>query len=222
MSSAGGKVVVFGAGTMAEIVDNYLTTDTGHEVVAFTVTGDRMSGEVFLERPLVAFEDVGRRYPPAEHEMFVAVGYDRMNRVRSRFFDEARAQGYRLLTYVSSQAMVQTGTVGDNCLILAGAVVEPFASIGDDVVLWSGAIVSHHSSIGDHSFLGPGAAVAGPTRVGKCCFLGVHATVRDGVTIADDCLVGAGAIVLRDTTPGQVLMGQAARPLPGDASRFFG
>ncbi|MGH9266231.1 MAG: acetyltransferase [Acidimicrobiales bacterium] len=217
----GGQAVIFGAGTLAELVDHHLTVDSAYDVVAFTATADRLGGGSFLRRPLVPFDEVARRYPPAEHRMFVAVGYDRMNRLRSRFYDEARAMGYRMLTYVSSRAVVQTGAVGDNCLILAGAIVEPFATIGHDVILWSGAHVSHHSSIGDHSFVGPGAAVAGHTSIGRRCFLGIHATVRDGVTVADDCLVGAGATVLDDTEPGQVLAGTAARPYEGDVSRFY-
>ena len=219
--TAGGKVVVFGAGSLAQVVDHHLHGDSLFEVVAFTVTRDRLAAERFLGRPLVPFEQVVERYPPSEHAMFVAVGYDRMNRVRSRFYDEAKAKGYRLPSYISSKALVDGATVGENCLILAGAILEPFATLGNDVIVWSGAQVCHHSSIGDHSFLGPGVAVASHTTVGQRCFLGIHATVRDSITVADDCLIGAGANVLRDTTPGQVLAGTAARPCPGDVSRFF-
>lgn len=219
--TAGGKVVVFGAGSLAQVVDHHLRGDSLYEVVAFTVTRDRLAAERFLGRPLVPFEQVVEHYPPSEHGMFVAVGYDRMNRVRSRFYDEAKAKGYRLPGYVSSTALVDAASLGDNCLILAGAIVEPFATIGNDVIVWSGAHVCHHSSVGDHSFVGPGVAVASYTSVGRRCFLGVHATVRDSINVADDCLIGAGANVLRDTTPGQVLLGAAARPYPGDVSRFF-
>ena len=218
---AGGRVVLFGTGSLAQLMQVYLDEDSDHEVVAFTATADRVTSDFFGGLPLVPFDDVVGRYPPSVHRMFVAVGYVRMNRVRSRFYQEAKSRGYELITYVSSRALVHAASVGDNCCIFAGAAVEPFVSIGDDVIVWGGAHVSHHATVGDHSFLAPGVTVAGHTSVGRHCFLGANATVRDGVSIADDCLIGAGANVLRDTRPRQVLVGDRARPYPGDVRRFF-
>ena len=218
---AGGRVVLFGTGSLAELMQVYLDEDSDHEVVAFTATSDRVTSASFGGLPVVAFDDVVGRYPPPEHRMFVAVGYDRMNRVRSRFYREAKSRGYELISYVSSRASVHARSVGDNCCIFAGATVEPFVSIGNDVIVWGGAHVSHHATVGDHSFLAPGVTVAGHTSVGTHCFVGANATVRDGVSVADDCLIGAGANILHDTTPGQVLVGDRARPYPGDVRRFF-
>lgn len=217
-----GRLVILGTGSLAQLLDFSLRDDPHHEVVAFTSTEDRMAGESFLDRPLVPFERVAERYPPANHSMFVAIGYRRMNRVRSHFYGEARKLGYRLISHVSPHAAHDGVTaIGDNCCILGGATIEPFASIGNDVIIWSGAHVSHHSSIGDHSFLAPQVTVAGNATVGRYCFLGANATVRDRVTIADDCLVGAGATILADTSSRQVYVAERARPYAGDVSRFF-
>ncbi len=218
------KVVIFGTGSLSELLLVFLTEDNGHDVVAFTVTQDRLTGDTHLGRPLVAFEKVSERYPPGEHAMFVAVGYGRMNAVRSHFYAAAKSRGYELITYVSPRAMYRGDptALGDNCCIFDGAVVEPFATIGSDVIVWSGAHVSHHSSIGDHSFLAPRATVAGHTSVGSHCFLGVNCTVRDGVTVADECLIGAGATILRDTAPRQVYAAPRATLRAGDVSEHFG
>lgn len=219
--SGGGKVILFGTGSLAELLRLYLTEDSDHEVVAFTATADGMKADSFCDLPLVAFEEVADRYPPSDHRMFVAVGYTRMNSVRSRFYTEAKTKGYELISYVSSAATVHAAAVGDNCCVFGGATLEPFVTIGNDVVVWGGARVSHHSSVGDHSFLAPGVTIAGHTSVGEHCFLGVNATVRDGITVADKSLIGAGATVLRDTLPHQVLVAARARPYPGDVSRFL-
>jgi sugar O-acyltransferase (sialic acid O-acetyltransferase NeuD family) len=222
-NEGGGRhdVVVFGTGSLAQLLLLYLTEDTGHNVVAFTATADRIGAPSFSGRPLVPFEQVVERYPPSGHRMFVAVGYDRVNRIRSRFYGEAKAKGYELITYVGPRAVVRGADLGDNCCVFDGATIEPFATLGNDVVVWGGARVSHHSSVGDHSFIAPGATVAGHTTIGRHCFLGVNSTVRDGISVGDDCLVGAGATVLRDTAPRQVLVGPPARPYPGDTGRFF-
>jgi sugar O-acyltransferase (sialic acid O-acetyltransferase NeuD family) len=219
--SAGGRVVLFGTGSLAQLLHLYLTEDSDYEVVAFTATGERAAGESLHDLPLVPFDDVNHRYPPPKHRMFVAVGYSRMNRVRSHFYREASARGYELISYVSTGASVRAARLGDNSCIFDGAVIEPFVTLGNDVIVWGGARVSHHSSIGDHSFLAPGVTVAGHACIGSHCFLGANATVRDGISIGDDCLIGAGATVLRDTAARQVLVAPPARPYPGDVGRFF-
>lgn len=217
----GDKVVLFGTGSLAELLHVYLRDDSDHEVVGFTATADRIDGSSFSGLPLVPFEEVVDRYPPGEHRMFVAVGYDRLNRVRSRFYGEAKSKGYELITYVSPTATVRAVALGDNCAVLDGAAIEPLATVGNDVIVWGGARISHHSSVGDHSFIAPGATVAGHSVVGNHCFLGVNCTVRDGISVGDDCLIGAGATVLRDVPARQVLVGQPARPFAGDTGRFF-
>jgi sugar O-acyltransferase (sialic acid O-acetyltransferase NeuD family) len=201
------RVVVFGTGALAELMDFHLSHDSPHEVVAFTST-EPASGE-FLARPVVAFEGVQDAYPPGEHAMFVAVGYRERNRLRSRFHGEAKARGYELVSYVSSRALHwDPASVGDNCAVFEGATVEPFATLGDDVVLWAGAHVGHHSTVADHCFLAPCAVLAGFVSAGERVFVGVNATVRDGVSLGEGALVAAGAAVLRDVAPDEVYLGE--------------
>jgi hypothetical protein len=45
--------------------------------------------------PLVPFEEAARRYPPDDHQMFIAVSYAQMNRLRAERYAQARALGYR-------------------------------------------------------------------------------------------------------------------------------
>ena len=217
----GGKVVMFGTGSLSSMLQLYLAEDSDYEVVAFTATADHLTGDSFSGLPLVPFERVTDSHPPSEHRMFIAVGYDHMNRLRSRFYREAKSLGYELITYVSSRAHFRAAAVGDNCCVFEGAIVEPFTTIGNDVIVWGGAHVSHHSAVGDHSFLAPGATIAGHTSVGSHCFLGINATVGDGVSIGDDCLIGAGANIVGDVGPRQVLLGARARRDPRDVDRFF-
>jgi sugar O-acyltransferase (sialic acid O-acetyltransferase NeuD family) len=202
-------VVVFGTGSMAELLDFYLTHDSPHEVVAFTAT-EPLEAEEFRGRPLVSFESVTDLYAPGDHAMFVAVGYSKRNTLRSRFYSEAKDKGYELVSYVSSRATAWS-EVGENCSVFEGATIAPFATVGNDVCVWNGAHVGHHDEIADHCFLAPRATVAGFVSMGERAFIGAGATVRDGVHIAEGTLVGAGATVLRDTEPNEVYVsGRAA------------
>jgi sugar O-acyltransferase (sialic acid O-acetyltransferase NeuD family) len=197
--------VIFGAGDVAQLAHRYFTRDAGREVVAFTVDRAYRTAEVFLERPLVAFEDVADRYPPAGHDLFVALSFSRMNQLRAERFRAARTLGYHLPSYVSPRCSFLTDTpVGQNCFILEDNTIQPFVTIGDDVTLWSGNHVGHSAVIEDHAWVSSQVVIAGHVRIRPYCFLGVNATLGHGLTLAPRTLVGAGAVLTHDTAEGDV------------------
>ena len=159
------KIVIFGAGDIARLAEFYFSTDSEHEVVAFTVDAEYLTGETFLDRPLVPFDRVASMYPPSSFKMFVALSYARMNQVREAKCREARAAGYELVSYVSSRCSFLTQyPIGDNCFILEDNTVQPFVRIGSNVTLWSGNHIGHDSTIGDHCFISSHVVVSGHVR----------------------------------------------------------
>ena len=97
------RLVIFGAGDIARLAHVYFTRDSEHDVVAFAVDRGFRQGDVFQGLPLVDAETVAERYPPAGHAMFVALSYTRMNRLRAAKYEQMKAAGYRLVSYVSSR-----------------------------------------------------------------------------------------------------------------------
>jgi len=77
------RVVILGTDIMAEVIYYYLMKDSPYEVVAFTADRDFIEQEEFLDLPVIPFEDVEKLYPPERFKMFVAVGYQKVNTVRS-------------------------------------------------------------------------------------------------------------------------------------------
>ncbi len=221
MTSPRQKVVIFGTGTFGRLLSFYLSVDSEYDVVAFTATADRITGDTFCGKPLVPFESVTKVYPPNEHKMFVAVGSTRLNRVRAHFYHATKALGYGHITYISSKATYWSDLdVGDNCCILEATTLEPFARVGNDVVLWSGSHLGHDSSIDDHCFVASDVVIPGFTHIGQYCFIGVNATLRDGVSVGERCLIGAAATIMRSTGPGEVYLGPRSEAYTGDTSRF--
>ncbi|HVI33660.1 acetyltransferase [Phenylobacterium sp.] len=206
------KLVMFGTRQIAEVLAWYIERESDYRIEAFTVDGEYLTETSFQGRPVVAFEEVARRFGPDEHEMFVALSYAKMNRIRAEKFAAAKAAGYRLASHVSPKAQVWDGLqVGENSFVMEHNVVQPFARIGADTTLWAGNHIGHHSIIGDHCFLASHIVVSGRVTIGDHCFIGVNATLRDGITVAPRCLVGAGALLLADTEEEQVFM---AEPTP--------
>ncbi len=220
------KVLIFGLGNQARMAHVCLSRDSPYEVAAFVSYAKYIASESFLGLPVVAFESVAETYSPAEYEMFVALGFTDVNRVRAQVFDECRRLGYRFASYISSR-ISQWGDVafGDNCFVLDLTSIQPFVTIGDDVVIGPGVIIGHDVVIGDHSFIGPGVTIPGMVRIGRHCVIGGNSVLKDGVAVADDCIISAGSRILRNTRPGELYMEKPTPParLPSRAlGRFTG
>ena len=209
----GSKVVVFGTGSFAQVVHFYLTHDSDHEVVAFTVHEKYRDRDEVLGLPLVAFEGLQRDFPPDSFKMYVAVGYKNVNQLRAGIYEEAKGKGYELITYVSSQCTHWGDTViGDNCFIFEDNSIQPFVRIGNDVVIWSGNHIGHHATIGDHCFISSHVVISGHTVVGPYCFLGVNSTIRDNIQIGKSCIIGAGSLIMKSTKDGEAYVEERTRP----------
>ncbi len=216
------KVVIFGAGKIADEAYFYLTKDSPHEIVAFTVDGAHLSQKEKLGLPVVPFEEVQASYPPDDFRMFVAVGYQDLNRFRAQKYDEAKAMGYGLVSYVSSRASnFGEVEIGDNCFVLEYAVIQPCSKIGNDVFIWSGNHIGHHASVGDHCYIAGNVVVSGNTKIEPYCFIGVSATLGHEITVGRESLIGAGSLITKDVAPGSVYITPDTQKYRLDSSTFL-
>jgi sugar O-acyltransferase (sialic acid O-acetyltransferase NeuD family) len=207
------KILIFGLQDFASLAHFYLKHDSEHEVIAFSVTREYLPGNRSFEGlPVVPFEEVERIYPPSDHAFFAPMSHRRMNTVRKFIYDQVKAKGYTLISYVSSRATVFPGTrIGDNCFILEDNTIQPFTEIGNNVVLWSGNHIGHHSIIKDHVLFTSHVVLSGHCVVESFCFLGVNATIKDGVHLAEGTLVAMSASLTADTETWGVYQGVPAQ-----------
>jgi sugar O-acyltransferase (sialic acid O-acetyltransferase NeuD family) len=207
------KLVLIGDGAFAEVAYEYFTHDSPYEVVGFSVEKAFLKRETLFGLPVVPFEEIEGQFPPGECEVFAALVYTQLNRLRARLVAEAKAKGYALASYVSSHAFVWSNVkMGEHCFIFENNVVQPFVTLGNNVILWSGNHIGHHSAIGDHSFISSHVVISGFVDVGSACFLGVNATLINNIKIAPDCWIGPSVTMTRDTLPGQFFKPGNAEP----------
>jgi sugar O-acyltransferase (sialic acid O-acetyltransferase NeuD family) len=194
------KLILFGTGDIAQIANYYFETDSEHEVIAFTVDKKFMNGNSFEGKPLVAFEEINKKFPPKEFKMFIAMSYAKMNKLRAEKCIQAKSTGYELVSYVSSRcSYLSQFKPGENCFIFEDNTIQPFVKIGNNVTLWSGNHIGHHSEIRDNNFISSHVVLSGHCIIEPNCFLGVNSTIAHRVHIARETLVGAGAIITKDT-----------------------
>ncbi|MGZ3402157.1 MAG: acetyltransferase [Phenylobacterium sp.] len=203
-------VVIFGMGQVAEVIHHYLTEEGGRNVVAFTVDAEYRNADEVLGLPVVDFAEVERRFPPATHEMFVAVSFKGVNKLREAKAAEAEAKGYQLASHVSPRASVWSRlVVNPNTIIMENNVIQPFVTIGRNVIMWSGNHIGHHSRIGDNCFIASHAVISGNCEIGANSFIGVNATLRDNIQIGASNVIGAGALILQSSPDNAVFIGPA-------------
>lgn len=167
---------------------------------------------------------------------FVVIGHDG-DGPPVRIGTAARIRSHSVLYRgVTAGSNLQTGhgvlirdacALGDNVSIGSHSVVEHHVVIEDDVRIHSSCFVPELSILRRGSWLGPRVTVTNaryPNRpdtksqlegveVGEGAVIGAAAVLLPGVKLGARCLVGAGAVVTADVKPGQVVVGNPARPL---------
>lgn len=202
------KLVIFGVGEQAQLAHYYFTKDSDYDVVAFSVDADYIKEEKFCDLPVVPFENIEDYYDNVNYELFVAVGYSKVNSIRKQKYLMIKSLGYRMASYISSQAIIlNERKIGENCFVLENNTIQPFVVIGDNVTLWSGNHIGHHSIIRNHVFIASHAVISGGVDIGEQSFIGVNATLRDHITIGPRCVIGAGVLLLNNAKADSVYIG---------------
>lgn len=204
------KAIIFGSSGQAEVMAYLLDVDSEYEVCAFTSTKEFIDKDEIYGKPFVAFENLEISFPPTEYEMHIAIGYTGQNKIREKFFFEAKKKGYKLLTYISSKATNYAKSIGENCFVFEDNTIQPFVEIGDNCILWSGNHIGHHSIVENAVFISSHVVISGHCRIGKNSFLGVNSTLRDGIQIAPFTTLGAGCLIVKHTEEGKTYIGQKA------------
>lgn len=214
------KLVLVGTGEFGEIAYEYFTEDSVYHVVAFAVEKAYRNCDTLRGLPVVDFEQISSLYPPEEHDIFVAVTYVGLNRVRKRLYLSCKEKGYRCASYISSHSFFwKNAQIGENSFIFEDNTIQYHVKIGDNVILWSGNHIGHRSVIGDDCWLTSHVVVSGFCQIGSGCFIGVNTSFGDHVRIADDVVVGAGSVVVKDLEKrGGVYIGSPAKLLAGRSS----
>jgi len=129
----------------------------------------------------------------------------------------ARGEEYAFEKDGTPKHVAHTGSVciGDYVSIGPGVVVNRGLLNGDVTIIEdhakiAGVNVNHNCHVGRGTVISAGVAMAGSCDIGDYCFIGVGATLS-GVKIADYTLVGAGSVVVKDTDPYDVVVGNPAR-----------
>lgn len=207
------KLVIFGTGETADIAYEYFTHDSDYEIVAFTVEAKYLKESSLHGLPVLNFDEIEKHYSPSTVHLFVAISYTKLNRIRAKCYTMVKQKGYTCATYVSSKAFVwHNATIGENCMIFENNVIQHMVKIGNGVILWSGNHIGHQTKIDDFVYISSHVVISGFCHIGAFSFLGVNATFNDNIKLGEDNVVGSGALIIRNSEKGMLLVGSPAKP----------
>lgn len=215
------KLIIFGSGDIGQIAKYYFDIDSDYEPVCFTLDSAYITQPTFEGLPVVPFNEINERYSPTDHEIFIALSYSQMNKLRATKFEEAKGKGYSIASYISSRCTyLSQFRPGENAFIFEDNTIQPFVRIGNNVTIWSGNHIGHHSVIDDHNFISSHVVISGHCHIESFTFLGVNTTLAHKVRIASGTLLGAGAIITKDTEPEGVYVPAKTTKLEKKSSHF--
>jgi len=208
------NIIIFGHKDFAELAYYFLTTDSEHTVSAFCVNEQYLPQERFFHNlRIVSFETVEKEFPTSEYSFFVPMTYRNMNRDRELIFQQVKAKGYQMISYISSNAKVAKNVlIGENTYIMENVTIQPYAKIGNNVVM-GGCFISHHSIINDNVFIAAGAVICGHCIIEKNTFIGANASVRDLSIIGEYSFIGLGSIISKNMKSYSVYASKPAEDL---------
>lgn len=208
------KTIMFGTGNVADIMGHYLKNN----VEIFTVDGAFLKEGTFKRKSVVPFEDLEMSYPPEKYNMFIAIGYNKLNYVRADAYFRAKTRGYSFISYIDDFATIDRTiksnfykNVGENTFIFELNNLQYNVRIGNNVILWSGNHIGHETIIRDHTYLASHVVVSGFCDIGEYNFVGVNATFADGIKTGKNNLIGAGTYISKNTEDNQVIASPKSR-----------
>ena len=113
---------------------------------------------------------------------------------------------------IHSSAIVSVSAhIGIGNVFFPLVVINPFATVGNNCVVYTGSVVEHHCRIDANAWLSPGVHLGGNTCIGENTFIGIGASISSDIKIGNNCVVGAGAVVLQDVPDNTIVAGVPAK-----------
>ncbi len=191
----------------------YLNGNLGEiDFLNYDFYGNEISGILFCE-----FDDFKKFYSENKDKI-----------IKYRIENDRRNSAIPLADLTKYNARIEPGVyvrdlveIGDNCVIMMGAVLNIGAVIGKNTMIDMNVVVGGRAIVGDNCHIGAGTVLAGvieppsadPVIIGDNVLIGANAVILEGVKVSEGSVIAAGSVVIDDVEPHSVMAGGPAKKI---------
>lgn len=161
-----------------------------------------------------------------EFKIFYSSNKENINKYRIE--NDRRNSAIPLADLTKYNARIEPGAfirdlveVGDNCVIMMGAVLNIGAVIGKNTMIDMNVVVGGRAIVGDNCHIGAGTVLAGvieppsadPVIVEDNVLIGANVVVLEGVKIGKGSVIAAGSVVIENVESNSVMVGIPAKKI---------
>jgi len=133
-------------------------------------------------------------------------------RERINRFESLNIPDDRLLTFIHPQAYVApSAKISPGVIIMPNVSISSGASVGKCSLIMPGATLGHNSVVNDYCHLAAQCCIGSFVTINRACHIGLNASIRENVTLAEYSVLGMGSVLLSDTQPDEIWVGNPAR-----------
>jgi sugar O-acyltransferase (sialic acid O-acetyltransferase NeuD family) len=211
------KIVIFGNNEFSVLVYNYFL-QLDYQISGFVVDDEYLTSKSFCGLPIIGSSEITKIYPPSDYDLFVAVGYSKMNTIRQLKYNEFKKLGYSFANLIHSSSIIfPNAKIGTNCMVLENCVIQSNVEIKNNTLIWANSTICHDSILGENCFIASQVCINGFVNIKDNSFLGANSTIRNNITIAKYSLIGSGCTVLEDTKEKSILKSLKPSEIPVDS-----
>lgn len=191
----------------------YLNGNLGEiDFLNYDFYGNEISGILFCE-----FDDFKKFYSENKDKI-----------IKYRIENDRRNSAIPLADLTKYNARIEPGVyvrdlveIGDNCVIMMGAVLNIGAVIGKNTMIDMNVVVGGRAIVGNNCHIGAGTVLAGvieppsadPVIIGDNVLIGANAVILEGVKVSEGSVIAAGSVVIDDVEPHSVMAGVPAKKI---------
>ena len=205
-------ILVIGAGGHCRVVLSILSYYKELNVIGIADRDSKNLGEDILGIQVqYTWDDFQAVYDEGVLNAVLAVG---SNKERKHLFNELTEIGYSIKTLIDPSALIDKGAkIGIGTTICMGVKIGPLVSIGDNCIIYTGTVIDHETIIKNDCFIAPGVCIAGRVSIENGSFVGIGCSIKEKIKIGANTVIGAGSVVINDFPPNTKAAGVPARQL---------
>jgi sugar O-acyltransferase (sialic acid O-acetyltransferase NeuD family) len=193
------SLVIIGDGETAELAQDYFLNDTNYKIICHVIDSNFKTKDKLGNYDIITIEQLEKKFSKNDICLFIAMGSNKLNTIRTKYYEYFKKKNYNFASYISSKAFVwHDAKIGDNAFILENNVIQKNCIIGNNVTLWSGNHIGHRSKINDNVFITSHVVISGFCNIGKNVYIGVNSTVINNIDVGDYCFINAGCLLKKN------------------------